>query len=175
MASPKSSAPETKITSADIKAQTASAPAPASNSDSVLSFADFNNPTTGENYGGSFPPLELEVQQVSPTLVYLKDSKIILTKSIPSVTKPGTMEDIAETKKVAIVAHKNDTSKMFGLPISAIFEKNWKEADLEYGSEFVLARFPDSIKKRGEGAGSTKMKNYAMKVLKAVRKAPATV
>ena len=156
MASSKSIAPEQKITGTQI-ANAVSA------SDKDISFAEFNNPSIGENFGGSFPPLELEVNSVSPRLIYIKDSKVVLEKTVNG-------EKIADIKKVAVVAHKSDPNKMFGLPISAIFEKNWKESDLNIGSEIVVARFADSTKKRGEGAGQ-KMKNYALKVLVRANKA----
>lgn len=130
---------------------------------SEISFADFNNPAVGETFGGSYPALELEPNSVSKRLIYIKDSKIVLTKTVDG-------KEEAENKKIAVVAEKDAPEKLFGLPISAIFEKNWKEADLEIGSEFVVARFPDTKKKRGQGAGQT-MKNYALKVLVRAKKA----
>jgi len=64
--------------------------------------------------------------------------------------------------------YQNETVR---LPISASFTKALDTAGVSRGDKFLVKRYEDAIKKKGVGAGKTKMAIYGIKV---VHKAPAT-
>jgi hypothetical protein len=98
--------------------------------------------------------LELAENEVSPLLTYRKDTKI----QMESQDNEGEFE----MKTVPVVESATD-HKLYTLPLSAIFMKHWKEAEIKTCDEFKIKRYPDATKKRGKGAGN-KMKVYALKV-----------
>lgn len=118
---------------------------------------DFENPNVGESFGGSYSRLELNENEVSGLLEYVKDSKV-------QVENDNGPEII--TSPVA----KTEEGKLVSLPISAIFRKHWKEANVEKGDKFKIKRYVDVVKKRGKGSGN-KLKVYAVKVYSRAEKA----
>ncbi len=134
---------------------------------------DFENPSVGEVFGGSYARIELAENQVSPLMVYLKDTKLPLEKKV-DVVENGvtTTQTITEIKTVAVCRIAADEkAPLLMLPISAIFMKHWKEANVNIGDKFKVKRYPDAVKKRGQGVGN-KMQNFALKVYE---RAPVTV
>jgi hypothetical protein len=120
-----------------------------------ISMAEFNDNSVGEMFGGSFPLIALEENQVSPLLEYTKDTKV-----------PIEVDGKSEIKTIPVASVVgNPDAPMVSMPISAIFVKNWKEADIKIGDQFHVGRYPDAIKKRGVGKGN-KMKVYGLKVMK---------
>jgi hypothetical protein len=117
----------------------------------VAAADDFENPNVGESFGGNYPRIELAENTVSPLLTYSKDSKV-------QVENDNGMEVIS-----APVALNSEDGKLYSLPISAIFRKHWKEADVQPGDTFRFKRYVDAVKKRGKGAGN-KLKVFAIKV-----------
>jgi len=115
---------------------------------------DFENPEVGEIFGGSYPQLVLEANQVSPLLEYVKDTKI----QLESQNKPGEFE----MRSVPVVKNSAD-GKLYTVSISAIFTKHWKEANVNMGDTLKIKRYPDATKKRGAGAGKP-MQVHALKV-----------
>lgn len=118
----------------------------------VASSDDFENPNVGETFGGNYPRIELVEGQVSPLLTYIKDSKVQITND------DGSTEMIS-----APVVQSAEDSKLYTLPISAIFRKHWGEANMAEGDTLKIKRYTDATKKRGKGAGN-KLKVYAVKV-----------
>lgn len=115
---------------------------------------DFENPSVGEIFGGSYPRLELGENEVSPLLTYRKDTKV----QVESNEKEGEFE----MKSVPVVESASD-GKLYTLPLSSIFTKHWNEAKVSEGDTLKIKRYPDATKKRGRGAGN-KMKVFALKV-----------
>lgn len=111
---------------------------------------DFENPNVGETFGGSYARLELAENQVSELLEYVKDSKVQVEN-----------EDGAEMVPVPVA--RTPDGILVSLPISAIFRKHWKEANVNVGDKFKIKRYLDAIKKRGKGTGN-KLKVFAVKV-----------
>lgn len=115
---------------------------------------DFENPAVGEVFGGSYPQLALEANQVSGMLVYVKDTKI----QLESQQKAGEYE----MRSVPVVQNEAD-GKLYTVSISSIFTKHWKEAAINVGDKLRIKRYPDATKKRGAGAGKP-MQVHALKV-----------
>ena len=115
---------------------------------------DFNDPSIGELFGGSFPPLELEQNQVSPMMTFIRTTKIPVKNEETGAT---------DVKELPVCQLETD-GKLYALPMSAIFQKHWDEAQIKEGDKLKLKRYPDAIKKRGAGAGKVAMKVYAVKV-----------
>lgn len=128
----------------------------------AFSFADFENPAVGETFGGSYARLELAEKSVSPILKYVKDTKI----QLESQEEAGKFV----MQKVPVASDPEGT--LLSMPIDAIFVKNFKEADIQVGDTFVVARYPDATKARGKGAGR-KMRSFAVKVLSRAPRAAA--
>src|SRR5690606_8320360 len=82
----------------------------------------FEDSTTGELFGGNYPVISLDVGEVSPMLVYEKNSKITLE----SKQKKGVMED-----HKTIIARVKGTDQRLSMPIGTVFTKQVKEADLQ--------------------------------------------
>lgn len=146
-----------KLSGKDLK--TMSAP-PSAAPLKAMSLADFESTTNGETFGGTFKPIELEIGTVSGKLIYVKDSKIVL---------PKTGDDgktISETIMTPLARLNDDPeSPLMSLPIGTIFKKAWDESHIQPGQCFWMARYPDSKKKSGKGAGNA-MKVYALKLEK---------
>ena len=143
-----------KLTTEDIKnlaATSATEPVAQNGAD------DFENPSVGEVFGGSYPRLDLLEGQVSPLLEYVKDSKV-------------QVENDDGAEMVAVPVARTPEGQLISLPISAIFRKHWKEANVNVGDTFKIKRYVEAIKKRGKGAGN-KLKVFAVKVY--TRKTPA--
>jgi len=111
---------------------------------------DFENPSIGEAFGGSYPNLELSQGEVSGMLTFVKESKIAL------------QNEAGETEILSIPV-ANDGARLVSLPLNAVFKKHYKEANLNAGDVFRIKRYPDSTKKRGKGAGNI-IKVFALKV-----------
>lgn len=119
----------------------------------------FEDSTQGEVFGGNYPPIHLDADQVSPMLRYEKDTKIPLEDK---QTKEIKLKTVAIAKVLS-------TGKLVGLPISAIFEKNFKEANICIGDEFAIKRYGDVIKKGSKTATNPhgiSMQVHAVKVFK---------
>lgn len=115
---------------------------------------DFES-TPGEVIGGSFPPMELAEGEASGNLTYAKDTRIDLKD-------PTT----GEIKKKSVVIAQCEDGRFVGMPIGAIFARNWSEANLSIGSVFRVKRYADTLKK----GTTSKMKVFAIKV---ISRAPA--
>lgn len=111
---------------------------------------DFEDSNTGEMFGGSYVRLDLAEGQVSGLLEYVKDSKI-------------QVENDEGAEMVSVPVAKTEDNILVSLPISAVFRKHWKEANVNTGDKFKIKRYTDATKKRGKGTGS-KMKIFAVKV-----------
>lgn len=115
---------------------------------------DFDDETTGEVVGASYPRLELMQNQVSMKLEYVKEQVLVL----PSQDNPKEMEEL----KVPC-AKGVDDGVIYALPVSAIFKKNLAESNLDKGDVFAFKRYTDAVKKHGRGQGN-KMRVYGIKV-----------
>jgi hypothetical protein len=105
----------------------------------------------GETYGGSSNYLKLEVGQADGPFAFVRiDEGIRLTEESQPIDIP--------------VAVRGD-GKEIRMPASAVFRKNFEEAEVEEGEVFFVMRMPDAIKKTGtkaQGKGIT-MEVYSIK------------
>jgi|SRR3954467_6834925 len=124
---------------------------------------DFENPDVGENFGGSYARLDLNEDQVSGLLEYIKEADIEVRDDSEGAA-PGAKK-ILEMHVLRDV----DSGKLVTSPIGAIFDNCWDEAKIEKGDTFKIKRYADTVKKEGKGKGN-KMKVYAIKVLSRVKK-----
>lgn len=117
---------------------------------------NFETSDEGELFGGSYPRLMLNPNDVSAPLIYRKDTEIPLDG--------GKDENGNETTKMQTVyVVEVPSGELVTCPIAAIFMKHFKEANIEKGDTFRIKRYPDASKKRGRGAGKP-MQVYAVRV-----------
>ncbi len=116
---------------------------------------DFEDVAQGEVFGGTYERLELEENETTDYLVYVKKTTI-------------TTDDVGDDglpKKNVLDVHigMDREGKQFALPIGAIIWNHFKEANLNPGDVFRIKRYEDVTKKKGRGAGKP-MQAYALKV-----------
>lgn len=118
---------------------------------------NFEDPNVGEQFGGSYPQLDLQENAVSEELTFVKMTKI--TVDDDKSDQPGAKKDlqIPLFQEVA-------SGLLFTGPIGAIFQKCWDEAKIKRGDVFRYKRYPNVEKKAGVGKGN-KMEVYSIKVL----------
>ncbi len=116
---------------------------------------DFEDVAQGEVFGGTYDRLELEENETTDYLVYVKKT---------TITTDDVGDDGLPKKNVLDVHIGMDRSgKQFALPIGAIIWNHFKEANLNPGDVFRIKRYEDVTKKKGRGAGKP-MQAYALKV-----------
>lgn len=116
---------------------------------------DFEDVAQGEVFGGTYERLELEENETTDYLVYVKKT---------TITTNDVGDDGLPKKNVLDVHIGMDRSgKQFALPIGAIIWNHFKEANLNPGDVFRIKRYEDVTKKKGRGAGKL-MQAYALKV-----------
>lgn len=113
--------------------------------------SDFENPSVGENFGGSFARLELKVDEVSGLMRYVKDTVIELDDLQNKGQKKDHTLQVFEDVKTGLFCTG---------PIGAIWDNTWLEAKIKHGDLFAVKRYADAVKK-----GSIQvMKVYGIKV-----------
>lgn len=120
----------------------------------------------GEAFGGVTEILALEVNAVSPVLVFTRNTTLQLRDTVTEVVD-GKPVDRETTKLVSCpvaIAEGDERKVERSLPIGAVFQKTWAEAKIVPGDKLLIKRFPDATKKGGRGSG-TKMHVYGLKVI----------
>lgn len=117
---------------------------------------DFENPNSGELFGGSYPRLALEPGNVSEELTYVKDTTITLND--PDEDEGKKDINVKVLQEVA-------SGLLCTAPIGAIFNNTFEDAKIKKGDVFRIKRYPDAEKKEGKGKGN-KMQVYGIKVYK---------
>lgn len=124
--------------------------------------ASFDDPSTGETFGGSYDRLELGVNEVSAPLRFVK------TTPIPLKNDDKEGETIVVNCPVCAILNPDGSEPtkqtLVSLPISATFRKHWEEAKINPGCVVLIKRFADAKKKAGRGSG-TLMKIFGIKVV----------
>lgn len=132
----------------------------------IASQPDAFESATGETFGGVTEILKLEINAVSPVLVFSRLTVLQLRDTTTDVVDGKPVE--RETTKLVscpVAYAETDGRKMEqSLPIGAVFSKTWAEAKCVPGDKVLIKRFPDATKKGGRGSG-TKMHVYGLKVV----------
>lgn len=118
---------------------------------------DFENPDVGENFGGSYPRLDLNEGQTSAMLEYIKDADIEVRDD-----SEGAEPNAKKVLEMHVLRDIN-SGVLCTSPIGAIFDNCWDDAKIQKGDHFKIKRYTDTTKKEGKGKGN-KMKVYAIKV-----------
>lgn len=118
---------------------------------------DFEDPSVGENFGGSYPRLNLEQGATSGMLSFIKDDELEI-KDDSEGAQPGAKKTL-----VLHVLQDLDSGALCTCPIGAVMDNVWLEANVKKGDVFRVKRYADQPKKEGRGKGNL-MKIYGIKV-----------
>lgn len=121
-------------------------------SDDIKKPDDFENPNVGEQFGGSYPRLDLKVDEASGMLSYTGKDTEIEVEDLQDKTKKKTL-------KIQVFLDLK-SEQLCTAPIGAIWDSVWAEANIKVGDEFRVKRYAD-VPKKGTGQN---MKVYAIKV-----------